>query len=216
MIKKFSIGLIAVITIVGLGLFGFIKANQSPPIFEPSVAGIYNQEPRSTDPSSLISLDAGNIVGFADAYETHAWLGIPYATPPVGELRWKAPLPVNPWQGTFEATDYGSPCIQFWGVLAAQDGERGDLLGQEDCLTLNVWAPKTTSSKPKPVMLWIHGGGNDSGTAKLYQAHHLAGSKEVVVVTINYRLGFLGWFSHPAIRDTSTSPEDASGNYGTL
>ncbi len=218
MIKKFSVGLIALIAVCGLGLFGFVKVNQSPPLFEPSVAGLYAEQSRKADLSSLVSLDTGKAIGFSDAYNTHAWLGIPYAAPPVNELRWKAPRPASAWQGTFEATNYGSQCVQFWGVLAGQDGERGDLLGQEDCLTLNVWAPKisNTGAPKKAVMVWIHGGGNDSGTAKLYQAHHLAGSKDVVVVTINYRLGFLGWFSHPAIRSTSNNLEDASGNYGTL
>jgi len=218
MIKKIILGVLGLVLLCALGLFSFIQLNKSPQLFEPSVAGLYVAENPAVDSDSLKTIDSGRIVGFEDAYNTYAWLGIPYAAPPVKELRWKAPQAVTPWKTTLEATEYGSQCLQFWGVLAGQDGESGDLLGQEDCLTLNLWAPKSASSagKPKPVMVWIHGGGNDSGTASLYQAHHLAGSKEVVVVTINYRLGLLGWFSHSAIRDTSDNLEDASGNYGTL
>jgi len=216
MVKRFFVGLSALLIVCCLALFGFVHSNKSPQLFEPSVAGLYATKARVIDPNSERVIDSGKLVGFADAYETQAWLGIPYAAPPVGPLRWKAPRPASSWSGTFEATDYGSPCIQFWGVLAGQEGKRGELLGEEDCLTLNLWAPKSASDDKKPVMVWIHGGGNDSGTGKLYQAHHLAGSKEVVVVTINYRLGLLGWFSHPSIRDTSDSLEDASGNFGTL
>ena len=95
-------------------------------------------------------------------------------------------------------------------------------MGDEDCLYLNIWAPNmsaeqiSSQTSAKPVMVWIHGGGNTSGTANSYQAHHLAGEKDVVVVLINYRLGLLGWFSHNSIRETSSNPEDASGNFGTL
>jgi len=132
-------------------------------------------------------------------------------------LRWRAPRQHTGWQGVRDATAYGDACIQFHGVLAGEAGEEGEVVGKEDCLTLNVWAPKSASSSDRrPTMVWIHGGGNDSGTSKTYQAHHLAGSQDVVVVTINYRVGLLGWFSHEAIRASSDNLEDASGNYGTL
>jgi para-nitrobenzyl esterase len=106
--------------------------------------------------------------------------------------------------------------------LAGVEGENGQVVGDEDCLSLNVWAPKTAllnnqeNTKKLPVMYWIHGGGNDSGTGMLFQGHHLAGEKEVIVVTINYRVGILGWFSHDAIRASASNLEDASGNFGTL
>jgi para-nitrobenzyl esterase len=158
------------------------------------------------------------VVGFADAYDTYAWLGIPYAQAPVGELRWRAPQPAKPWSKSMSALEYGQPCTQFWGIIAGVEGTNGQVVGNEDCLSLNVWAPRSAlnSDKKLPVMYWIHGGSNDSGTGRIYQGHHLAGEKEVIVVTINYRVGILGWFSHDIIRASAQNREDASGNFGTL
>lgn len=216
MIKKILLSITAFILLLVLSGFALFQYHKSPQLFEPSVAGLYHSEPREIDPASARQTQAGEVVGFSDNYDTYAWLGIPYAQPPVGELRWRAPRPHAGWQNTFQATKYGQSCLQFWGALAGTEGAAGDIVGQEDCLSLNVWAPKKVSTQKYPTMVWIHGGGNDSGTSKLYQAHHLAGSQDVVVVTINYRVGLMGWFSHQAIRDTSTNLEDASGNFGTL
>ena len=215
MLKKIILLTLIVLLIIGLSGFAYVQLNKSPQLFEKSVAGIYHTQARSIDLESTVETQQGKVVGFADNYDTHAWLGIPYASPPIGSLRWRAPQAVEPWQAVLEATNYGASCVQFWGRISGQEGETGDLIGQEDCLYLNVWAPRQRAEK-LPVMVWIHGGGNDSGTAQIYQAHHLAGSKDVVVVTINYRLGILGWFSHDAVRRTSSSALDASGNYGTL
>ena len=222
MIKKIVLGLVAVIVVLGLSGFAYVAINQSPQLFEPSVAGLYHTEQRIIDSNSELTINTGNIVGFADSYDTYAWIGIPYAQAPVDELRWKAPQAAKPWDSTFMATDYGKPCIQLAGPLAGVEGEKGQVVGNEDCLSLNVWAPKSALSnsekkrKKLPVMYWIHGGGNDSGTGMLFQGHHLAGEKEVIVVTINYRVGLLGWFSHNAIRANASNLEDASGNFGTL
>ena len=215
MIKKLLLGLLVLAVIVGLSGFAYVQFNKAPQLFEPSIAGIYHTQERLIDSNSLVQTKLGEVVGFADNYDTYAWLGIPYARSPEGDLRWRAPQPAVPWQTTLQATDYGSSCVQFWGRLAGEDGQRGDLIGQEDCLRLNVWAPRDTSKK-RPVMVWIHGGGNDSGNTRIYQGHHLSGSKDVVLVSINYRLGILGWFSHDAVRETSNNTLDASGNYGTL
>jgi len=215
MIKKILISLLVLIIVLGLSGFAYFQLNKSPQIFEKSIAGIYHTEPRLVDERTRVTIDTGELIGFADNYDTFAWLGIPYVEPPVGDLRWRAPQPAKSWRGLREATEYGSQCIQYWGRLAGQDGDWGDLLGSEDCLSLNIWAPQ--NAKPnRPVMLWIHGGGNDSGTAMTYQGHHLAGRHDVVVVGINYRLGFLGWFNHSAVRKTADNLADASGNYGTL
>lgn len=222
MLKKVVISFVVVLALISLALLIFWQLNKSPDIFERSAAGVYHSGSRIADPSSERQTKQGSVVGFADSYNTQAWLGIPYAEAPVGALRWRAPQPAAAWQGVRQATDYGSPCVQFWGILSGRDGQRGDLLGQEDCLSLNVWSPQQaiqpaeSNVRKLPVMFWIHGGGNDSGTSEIYQAHNLAGSKNVVVVTLNYRLGFLGWFSHDAIRNTANNPEDASGNFGTL
>ena len=222
MLKRVFGGLLVVILVLGLAGLWYWQFNKSPQVFEPSFAGLYNTESRLADQNSIRQTAQGQVIGFADSYNTHAWLGIPYAAAPVGDLRWRGPQAAPAWQGVREALDYGSPCIQFWGLMSGRKGEPGELLGDEDCLSLNIWSPqgagKGTSSNTKklPVMFWIHGGGNDSGTSEIYQAHNLAGNKEVVVVTLNYRLGFLGWFSHEAIRQKALSPADASGNFGTL
>ncbi len=176
------------------------------------------------DPTSLRSLHQGKVVGFAEANDTQAWLGLPYAAPPTGALRWRAPRPAAGWTGTREALRYGAPCPQLgnWlsGTAAKQDGE---VVGSEDCLTLNVWARRhapeqvPTGDARRPVMVWIHGGGNSIGTSRIYGAiKNLAGAHDVVVVTLNYRLGVLGWFHHPALHGPEESAEDRSGNYGTL
>ncbi|MGC4113876.1 MAG: carboxylesterase family protein [Myxococcales bacterium] len=176
------------------------------------------------DPSSVRTLPLGPVVGFADKHETHAWLGLPYAQPPVGELRWRAPKPAASWKETREAVRFGQPCIQFAGALSGDlFAEPDAIAGSEDCLTLNVWAPRMgADAVPKgadrlPVMVWIHGGGNALGTGATYQAiDNLVGAQKVVAVTINYRLGVLGWFYHPSLYDEQSSSEDRSGNYGTL
>ena len=167
------------------------------------------------DPSSRRVLAQGEVVGFAaPEAAAHVWRGIPYAEPPVGPLRWRAPRPPQPWVGTREALDFGSPCVQF-------DVRSGDAIGDEDCLVLDVYAPKRRPEqlgkpRPWPVMLWIHGGGNTMGDSRLYDASRLASEGEVVVVSIQYRLGVLGWNAEPALRASAGDPKDASGNFGTL
>lgn len=176
------------------------------------------------DPSSLRNLSQGTVVGFEDKHGTQAWLGLPYAQPPVGELRWRAPRPAQAWQGTREATRFGPVCVQFAGPITGDLlPDDGAVTGSEDCLTLNVWAPKAApEAVPKgpdrlPVMVWVHGGGNAIGTGATYQhISNLAGRQRVVAVTLNYRLGVLGWFLHPSLHGERSTPEDRSGNYGTL
>lgn len=212
-IKGFLIALVLSFSVV----FGAYKYYQSPAINLPSLAGLYNDEIVQEHPDSLRTINTGQLVGFEDSYDTFAWLGIPYASAPTGNLRWRAPQAPQSWNGVRTAIQYGEPCMQFWGALAGVDGNPGEVIGDEDCLSLNIWSPKkATSNTPLPVMVWIHGGGNDSGSANLYQGHHLAGTQNVVVVTLNYRLGLLGWLSHPAIRSSSANLADASGNFGTL
>ncbi len=220
MFKKIILILIGIVVLLIISGFAYISANKSPQLFEKSVAGLYHQGERPIAQDSKVSPPAGEIVGFADNYDTFAWTGIPYAKPPVGELRWRATQSLDRFSSTYQANDHSLPCMQFWGGLAGVEGENGDVVGVEDCLSLNIWSPKSAVSdkaaKKLPVMVWIHGGGNDSGTGSIFQGHHLAGTKDVVVVTINYRVGILGWFSHDAIRETANNPEDASGNFGTL
>ena len=171
-------------------------------------------------PASLRHLPVGDVVGVDGRYGGFAWRGIPYARPPVGELRFRAPQSAANWSGTLDARRFGSPCPQYASSTNTDAPySKGDVVGSEDCLFLNVYAPKAASTASEgdrlPVMFWIHGGGNTSGTASFYNGSRLAEEHQVVVVTINYRLGFLGWFRHRALR-TGVDSIEASGNFGTL
>ncbi len=187
------------------------------------LAGCGGDEPEfvpTEDPSSRRTLSQGTVVGFTDQLGGHVWRGIPYATPPVGELRWRAPRPPAPFEGELSALAFGNPCVQFAGPLDSSADE-GGTTGDEDCLVLNVFAPKMTAeeaaqAEPLPVMVWIHGGGNTVGSANVYGGSVLATTRGVIVVSMNYRMGVLGWFRHPALRGDGVLAEDASGNFGTL
>ncbi len=134
-----------------------------------------------------------------------AFKGIPYAAAPVGDLRWKPPTQVVAWDGVRDASAFGSRCVQ--GGQNATDQS-------EDCLFLNVYAPLDTE-EPMPVMVWIHGGGyiGGAGSNGIYDGTNLA-ARDVVLVSINYRLNVFGFFAHPAL--SAESPHGASGNYGLL
>lgn len=173
--------------------------------------------PRVAAEQSTRQLANGTVVGFADSHDTWSWLGIPYAQAPTGELRWRAPRPVQPWADTLQALHYANMCPQF--PIPMVNNTDQEWIGEEDCLYLNISAPRSWSPQDKalPVMLWLHGGGNTVGSADLYHAlPNLAARERVVVVSIQYRLGILGWFSHPALRAQAANAQDASGNFGTL
>ena len=147
---------------------------------------------------------------------TFQWLGIPYAQAPMGSLRWKAPRSLENENDKVKAIEFSNPCPQVESISIDKKGE-GEFLGSEDCLFLNIFAPKNISSDKKlPVMFWIHGGGNTSGEAGSYDFSKLAAAHDLVIVSINYRLGFLGWFYHPSFAATSNDQGDKSGNFGTL
>ncbi|MCY3933048.1 MAG: carboxylesterase family protein, partial [Acidobacteria bacterium] len=138
--------------------------------------------------------------------------GIPFAAAPVGELRWKAPQSVATWSGVRDATKFGAICPQA-PVLAMMTGESLPE-SSEDCLFLNVWTGAGEGDDPRPVMVWIHGGGLSLGWSNQigYDGSAFAG-KGVVLVSINYRLGPLGYLAHPAL---SREAGGESGNYGFL
>jgi para-nitrobenzyl esterase len=135
--------------------------------------------------------------------------GIPYAAPPVGDLRWRRPQPVVPWDGVRDATRSGAPCFQrSYGWNAADAAA-----GKEDCLTLEVHVPRHDAGEKLPVMFWIHGGANRAGSGIGYSESAIV-RHGVVLVTLQYRLGIFGFLSHPAL--TAETPDHASGNYGVM
>ena len=157
----------------------------------------------STSSGVVQGVEKRNIIIYED---------IPYAKPPVGYLRWKAPrritVPVEiaPKENNF--------CIQRPSNLGGADGE-GPYVGTEDCLYLDITVPKKQNEKNLPVMFWIHGGGNTSGLKDLYDFSKMVSRHDVIVVRINYRLGPFGWFSHPAIQSFQDG-DDKTSNFGTL
>jgi para-nitrobenzyl esterase len=150
----------------------------------------------------------GKVVG-----TVHVFLGIPYAQPPVGDLRWKPPVPVSKWSGVHKATEFGSHCMQgrVYGDMNFRDPG-----GSEDCLSLNVWVPTQSVSKKIPVMVWIFGGGFVSGTTSeaRQDGTNLAQTGGVIVVSMNYRVGIFGFFVHPEL--AKESGRNSAGNYGLL
>ena len=161
--------------------------------------------------NALADPPAGKMKGTIEG-NLRVFKGIPYARPPVGNLRWKAPLPLPRWQGIRETTAFGPACFQpantFVSIYVGHP-----MPMSEDCLTLNIWAP--ADAHDAPVFFWIYGGALWGGASRdaLYDGARLA-EHGVVVVSINYRLGVLGWLAHPQL--SAESPQGISGNYGLL
>jgi para-nitrobenzyl esterase len=161
--------------------------------------------------AATLRVRAGTLQG-AVTGDVVAYKGIPYAEPPVGNLRWRPPVPVHGWEGVRDAKEFGHACLQppqqptglYSGGMASMS---------EDCLTLNVWAQN--GAHGRPVMVWIHGGALVGGSSSepLYDGVKLA-QQGILFVSINYRLGLLGYFAHPAL--SAESPRNVSGNYGLL
>jgi para-nitrobenzyl esterase len=169
------------------------------------------QEPGTWSGSPLVTTRFGIVGAREDADQTWVWKAIPFAQPPVGDLRWRAPREPQPWTGVRNPASFGAACTQYSSVLP------GVIFGSEDCLYLNVWRPKS-DDRELPVYVWIHGGGNSIGSATTsaeYYGSSVASRSRMIFVSINYRLGPFGWLSSPALRE-GVSAEDASGNYGTL
>ncbi len=161
--------------------------------------------------SPLVETFYGKVLGSRGERDTWVWKSIPYAQPPAGELRWKAPRKPMPWEGIRKRQSFPRPATQLQMLT------RGQVMGTEDCLYLNVWRPRT-EEKDLPVFVWIHGGGNSIGSSTMTRdtdGHNLAVQGNLIFVSINYRLGPFGWFTHPALREGEDAL-DASGNYGTL
>jgi para-nitrobenzyl esterase len=155
------------------------------------------QEPR------VVTVTGGKIRGAALKDGGAVFKGVPFAASPVGDLRWREPMPVRQWTGVREATNFGARCMQGGAGVS------------EDCLYLNVWTPEWPSKSRKPVMLWIHGGGNFAGSSSeaIFDGESLA-RHGVVLVSANYRLGIFGFYEHPEL--TAESRHHTSGNYGLM
>ncbi len=161
----------------------------------------------------VIKTDQGKVQGKMSADgQARDFLGIPYAAPPVGPLRWKPPQPAAKWQGVRQATSFGSRCMQqehYDDMVFRDPGE------SEDCLTLNVWAPAAKSKGKLPVMVWIFGGGFvGGGTSEPRQDGEHLTRKGVLVVSMNYRLGIFGFFATQEL--AAEDPHHAAGNYGLM
>jgi len=160
----------------------------------------------------LVRATSGPLRGIARPDGGAEFLGIPYAQPPVGDLRWHEPLPAKPWTEVRTANSFGAPCAQ---PFMADWNRRDAAAGKEDCLFLNVITSVWPARQPLPVMLWLHGGGNEGGSASsaFYNDGTLV-NHGVLLVTVNYRLGIFGFFAHPAL--SAESAHHGSGNYGLM
>ena len=180
-----------------------------------------NLEENLLSPETRLMTDNGPVIGFIDQLGVKKWLGIPFAEPPISELRWRAPIKINNWKTLKEVNSFSPPCTQFQSSLTA-DGlvKPGDIIGSEDCLYLNVYAPNSSKNKLEnnnellPVMVWIHGGGNTTGMPSEYNPEIFVKTENIIFVSMSYRLGFFGWLSHPLIREQSGL--NASSNFGLL
>jgi para-nitrobenzyl esterase len=174
--------------------------------------------PRATAINGTVRVESGLLEGVAGSTPgVRVFKGIPYAAPPVGNLRWRPPQPPAKWEGVRKADKFSDSCVQ--NLARSRNPWTAEFMVQneasEDCLCLNVWTAAKSDGERRPVLVWIHGGGfnEGSGEVAVYNGEELAG-KGLVVVTINYRLGILGFFTHPEL--TAESEQRASGNYGLL
>lgn len=170
-------------------------------LFTLVIAGCSNNTPQS----SIVQVEGGLVQGTTEDGLT-IFKGIPFAAPPVGDLRWRPPQPVVPWDTVLQATQYAPAPMQAWGAPSGKS---------EDCLYLNVWTPAKFTQDRIPVMVWIYGGGFNGGNTSdpTYNGNKLA-EKGVVLVTLAYRVGKLGFYVHPEL--SAESPQHVSGNYGLL
>jgi para-nitrobenzyl esterase len=179
-----------------------------------SLAAVANDEPAG---QPVLAIDSGKIAG-ESAGDMVVFRGIPYAKPPVGPLRWRAPQPVSAWNGVRDATKFGPSCPQDTSDPKLDILKIGGAPPptSEDCLTLNVWAPAHTT-KHMPVMFWIHGGAGRIGAGSLpyYDGSSFA-HDGVVLVTINYRLGHLGAFAYPGLAEEAARKGEFTGTYSLM
>ena len=162
---------------------------------------------------TIVKTKYGELEGYIDkATKTLIWKAVPFAKPPVGNMRWRAPQDPEPWHGIRTAMDECTPCMQLNWLPSWQTTP--EIIGSEDCLYMNIYRPNT-SEEDLPVYVWIHGGGNINGFADQYPMGNLSRETNSVIVVIQYRLHVFGFLSHPALRSGADLLDD-SGNYGIL
>ena len=201
--------LLLTLTLVQFSLHGFAAVDEETIEAMP--------KPVIADGATLRMLPQGELKGGIGEQGAYVWRGIPYAEAPIGNLRWRAPRPASSWKGTRDATAYHSRCPQMPAFYSGKDFKNA-MLGNEDCLFLNISAPPS-SSKPQgllPVVIWIHGGGNVWGHAADHRGEIFATNQNIVFVSFNYRLGTLGWFAHDAIAASAKTEYDKSPNFAHL
>jgi len=205
----------ALFAITAIAALGFAASA----LFAPSAPAQQASVTPLATPDTIRQTAQGPVKGFIADNGANVWRGIPFAADTGGENRWRAPRPAESW-GDFprEAVAFGPRCPQIANGFTQSDEPfgNGDLLGDEACLNLDIYAPFDAKDKSLPVMVWIHGGSNVSGTSADYDGAFLAENENVIVVSLQYRLGPLGWFSHPALRETATTPEDKAANFAIL
>jgi para-nitrobenzyl esterase len=207
---SFRLAVIAVVALFATSFVMLATAVRDGP--DMPVAAQSVTQPRCSDVTSseagVAMIETGSVRGVADG-ATYAYKGIPYAAPPVGELRWRPPVPAECWEGLRDGSAFGPVCLQY---------DEEAVVGSEDCLTLNVWAPAAlpAAGTARPVMVFIHGGGNAQGSSSqaIYDGRAMAERGDVVLISINYRLGQLGFLAHPAL--AAEDVRGVSGNYGNL
>jgi para-nitrobenzyl esterase len=165
-----------------------------------------------TSANPVVAVENGQVQGVTEPTGIHVFRGIPFAAPPVGDLRWRPPQPAVDWDGTRSAGDFGAACMQapvFGDMMFRSEGT------SEDCLYLNVWTPDPSPDEPLPVLVYFYGGGfvAGAGDEPRYDGESMA-REGIVAVTLNYRLGVFGFLAHPEL--TAESPDGASGNYGLM
>jgi para-nitrobenzyl esterase len=177
------------------------------------IAGAAQAQSPITPPT--VKIDTGPLTGVTEG-PANVFRNIPFAAPPVGALRWAPPQAAKAWTAPRPAAEAGPACPQPMNADNSPNSGGANGPTSEDCLQLNVFAPKAApkGGKPAPVMVWIHGGGHRTGAGWIYGGQNFA-RDGVVAVTINYRLGALGYFAHPAI-DAAAKPGDPVGNYGLM
>lgn len=177
----------------------------------------------ASDRSFVEARTEAGVVRGVEGAGVRAFLGVPYAKAPVGDLRWREPRPPEPWDGVRDATRLGSDCVQALGTKAILGGGGGLVVGSEDCLFVNVYGPVPDQvrddnlSGPRPVMVWLHGGAFTIGSGANYDPSRLAAEQGRVVVTVNFRLGALGWLAHPGFAaEGEGGARNLGGNWGLM